>query len=176
MKCCIFPRKKFHSNGNRNHNWILSWKYFYTIAWLLVLNCAFVLGFHLVPLLMKGSKFHSSPHVLSMSMSIEGVRGRQLIDHSIARGFLSREGGKRKATPLLQPSLLRQLRVNSTRDRCPDYYCCFFSSWAPIFPTLLSASHAEGIFPPLAHREESPSFHRNPKNRMKCWLFWRLLG
>ena len=96
MKCCIFPRKKFHSNCNRNHNWILSWKYFYTIAWLLVLNCAFVLGFHLVPLLMKGSKFHSFPHVLSMSMSIEGVRGRQLIDHSIARGFLSREGGGKK--------------------------------------------------------------------------------
>ena len=103
MKCCIFPRKKFHSNCNRNHNWILSWKYFYTIAWLLVLNCAFVLGFHLVPLLMKGSKFHSFPHVLSMSMSIEGVRGRQLIDHSIARGFLSREGGKEKRRHYYNP-------------------------------------------------------------------------
>ena len=95
---------------------------------------------------MKGSKFHGFifPHIVRQVWA-----SRDTDDATVliipSRGFLSR--GEKKSDANATTTLAR--RVNSTRDRCPDYYCCFFSSWAPIFPTLREASHAEEIFPPL---------------------------
>ena len=71
--------------------------------------------------------------------------------------LLSKWGrNKRRQRSLLALVAKRRAKLcDSTRDRCPDYYCYFPS----VFPTLtflsaLQASHASEIFPPLDKKSQ----------------------